>query len=263
MTKTKTLADLQLQLQNFLLDKDEDASDITLETPQFSKHERLHIYHTAYRLRLIEALGNDYPALQAHVGDEQFTTIAEAFIAKHPSHHPSLRWFGKKLPDFLRNHETWKAKIELAELAEFEWQQAMAFDAADTTLASMDDLRALLPEQWMTLRLRFHPSVQTMHFFSNAPTLWQSLIHSEASIPVELATESQAWLIWREDLQVLYRSLTQEEAWVFSMFADDKNFADVCEGLCTWFPAEQVPMQAAQYLQHWIGSGLIEEIRTH
>lgn len=263
MTHPKTLADLQLQLQNFLLDKDEDASDITLETPQFSKHERLNIYHAAYRLRLIEALGNDYPALQGYLGNEQFTAMSHAFIAAHPSHHPSLRWFGEKLPDFLRNHETWKSNIELAELAEFEWRQAMAFDAADTPLVTMDDLRTLLPEQWMTLKLRFHPSVQTMHFFSNAPKLWQSLIQDETSISVELETESKTWLIWRENLQVLYRPLTQEEAWALSIFADDKNFADVCDGLCRWFPAEQVPMQAAQYLQHWIGSGLIEEILTN
>jgi hypothetical protein len=61
----KTLAELQLALQDFLLGKQVDASELTLETPSFSKRERLQIYHEAYRLRLIDALRNDYLALEA------------------------------------------------------------------------------------------------------------------------------------------------------------------------------------------------------
>ena len=130
--KTKSLAELQTALQDFLLDKTQNASDLTLETPAFSREERLQIYHEAYRLRLIDALRNDYPALEAYIGEENFVLVATEFIATNPSHHPSLRWFGKKLPQFLREHSEWKLHIQVAELAEFEWAQMMAFDAADT-----------------------------------------------------------------------------------------------------------------------------------
>lgn len=58
----KTLAKLQLALQDFLLDKPVDASELTVATPVFSQQDRLHICHQAYRLRLIEALRKGYPA---------------------------------------------------------------------------------------------------------------------------------------------------------------------------------------------------------
>lgn len=260
MTNTSTLAQLQLQLQNFLLDKSDAADDLTLETPRFSRQERLQIYHAAYRLRLIEVLGKDYPALQAYLGEQQFSAMAEAYIAAHPSHHPSLRWFGQKLPEFLRNHDDWRSQIEIAELAEFEWRQAMAFDAADVELVVLDELRTLAPEHWMTLKLNFHPAVQLMHFYSNAPTLWKSLIDNENVVSADLAEDTQTWLIWRDDLQVVFRPLTPAEGWALYQFAAANNFADVCEGLCEWFPAEQVPMHAAQFLQHWINSGMIAAI---
>jgi hypothetical protein len=258
----KTLAELQLALQDFLLDKTVDASALTLETPNFSKQERLQIYHEAYRLRLIDALRNDYPALEAYVGHDEFIALTTEFIAEHPSHHSSLRWLGEKLPDFLRKHAHWQEHIEVVELAEFEWRQVMAFDAADTSLATLDELRTLPPEQWMTLKLELHPSLQLMHCYSNAPTLWNSLTKDKSAVAIELTQEKQAWLMWRENLQVVYRPIDTAEAWALNAFLTQNNFADVCEGLCEWFAADQVPMQAAQYLQHWIRGGLVMAIIT-
>ena len=256
----KTLAELQLALQDFLLVKQVDASELTLETPNFSKQERLQIYHEAYRLRLIDTLRNDYPALETYVGDDEFIALAIEFIAEYPSHHPSLRWLGEKLPDFLRNHVHWKEHIEVIELAEFEWRQVMAFDAADISLATIDELRTLPSEQWMTLKLELHPSLQLIHCYSNAPTLWDALTKNKTTISVELSQTTQTWLLWRENLQVVYRPIDAAEAWALNAFLTQKNFADVCEGLCEWFAAEQVPMQAAQYLQHWIRGGLVIKI---
>ncbi len=258
----KTLAELQLALQDFVLDKKVDASALTLETPNFSKQERLQIYYEAYRLRLIDALRNDYPALEAYVGDDEFIALATEFIAEYPSHHPSLRWLGEKLPNFLRNHEHWEEHIEAVELAEFEWQQVMAFDAADISLASIDELRTLLPEQWMTLKLELHPSLQLIHCYSNAPTLWNALTKDKSAIAVELTRTAQAWLMWRENLQVVYRPIDTVETWTLNAFFTQKNFADVCEGLCEWIAAEQVPVQVAQYLQHWIRGGLVSSLAS-
>ncbi len=256
----KTLAELQMALQDFLLDKPVDTDVLTLETPGFPKHERLQIYHDAYRLRLIDALRNDYPALEAYLGEDEFIVLTKDFIAEYPSNHPSLRWLGKALPDFLRGHIRWKERIEIVELAEFEWQQVMTFDATDTALTTIDDLRVLLPEQWMTLRLSLHPSLQLMHCYSNAPTLWNSLTKDKSSIEIELSHKAQDWLMWREDLQVVYRPIDGAEAWALKAFIAQKNFAEVCEGLCEWITADQVPMHAAQYLHHWIRGGLVIKI---
>lgn len=264
-TKTKSLAELQAELQDFVLDKAQDVSDLTLETSVFSKHERLRIYHEAYKLRLIDALRSDYPALCIYLGEDTFVAIATEFIAANPSHHPSLRWLGEKLPTFLRTHNSWQQHIHIVELAEFEWAQAMSFDAADSALATLDDVRELQPEQWMKMQLAFHPSLQHLGCYSNALNLWNMLVKAEVeNIPEEISVEvsdtNQDWLIWRENLQVIYRPLDTAEAWALNTFLQGKNFSDVCNGLCEWFEEEQVPMQAAQYLQQWIRSGLVGKI---
>ena len=258
----KTLAELQSDLQDFLLDKKCDADDLTLETPAFSKEARLQIYHEAYRLRLIDALSNDYPALKLFLGDDKFVSMANGFISKHPSHHPSLRWFGEKLYEFLKSTNDWREKIHIAELAEFEWAQAMAFDAADKIIATLDDIRALPPESWMTMKLVFHPSLQLLNCVSNAPLQWQALIKDGITIEPVIATEFQTWLIWRENFQVVYRPLNFAEAWALNAFIADHNFSDVCGGLCEWFAEEKVPLQTAQYLQQWLQSELIIGIIT-
>lgn len=255
-----SLADTQYALQNFLLDKQRELDDLTLETPEFSRAERLHIYHNAYRLRLIETLANDYPALQLAVGEDKFSELCTQFIAAHPSHHPSLRWLGEKLAEFLRNHPEWKAQVHLIELAEFEWAQLTVFDKTDESIATLDDLRALPPEAWMTMQLSFQQALQLMKCKTNAPKFWEFLLKDEPEVQAEFLTGPQDWLIWRENLQVVFRPLNASEAWALQTFIAGKNFAEVCEGLCEWFTEEQVPMQAAQYLQHWIRGGLVKSI---
>jgi hypothetical protein len=105
-----------------------------------------------------------------------------------------------------------------------------------------------------------------MDCYSNAPKLWNSLSSlldkDKTAIAVEQTQETQAWLMWRENLQVVYRPIDTAEAWALNAFLTQNNFADVCEGLCEWFAADQVPMQAAQYLQHWIRGGLVMAIIT-
>jgi hypothetical protein len=61
----------------------------------------LGVHRDAYSLRLIEVLTDDFPGLMAMCGQADFDHVARAYIAAHPSHHPSVRWFGLRLADFM------------------------------------------------------------------------------------------------------------------------------------------------------------------
>ncbi|RZA02993.1 MAG: DUF2063 domain-containing protein [Moraxellaceae bacterium] len=257
-----SLTDLQTALQQYLLNQKNNIDAFTTETQNFSRDERLGIYHTAYRLRLIDTLRHDFPALELSIGDDIFSNVMSEFIAYHPSQHPSLRWFGAALPKFLKAHPIAQHQIEIYELAEFEWAQAMAFDAQDAMCSCLDDARSLQPTQWLSLRLEFHPSLQQLSLISNAPDIWHSLINDNIKIETHMNTESVHWLIWRHELQVLYRSIDETEHWCLDTFLNNKNFSDICEGLCTWLSADQVPQKAAQYLQSWLQNGLVSKIIT-
>ncbi len=255
-----TLADLQTNLQHYLLDQQNDAYSLTLETAAFTRQQRLDIYYDAYRLRLIDALRNDFPAVEATLGAIEFIQVMDEYIALNPSRHPSLRWLGEKLPTFLRNHASSPQRPVVCELAAFEWAQIMAFDAEDYSPATLDDLRSLENTQWLTLQLVFQASLQLEHYFTNAPEIWSALVKDAAAIEEQKSAEAQTWAIWRSELQVVFRPMDKPEAWCMQLFMQNKNFSNICEGLCEWFPADQVPMKAAQYLQQWLQAGLIKHI---
>ncbi len=90
--------------------------------------------------------------------------------------------------------------------------------------------------------------------------MWGALIKDKTEISIAVSETTQEWIVWREDLQVIYRPLEIAEAWALDTFLQQKNFSDVCSGLCEWSTEEQVPMQAAQYLQQWIQGGLVVKI---
>ena len=257
-----SLAELQISLQHYLLNEKNIVNEFTSETANFSRGERLGIYHEAYRLRLIDALRNDFPALEKFVGENSFIEFMDNYIAAHPSQHPSLRWFGKKLPAFLHDNENIQHHIATCELAEFEWAQVMAFDASNSNTATLDDVRTLQNTQWLTLQLEFQPALQKLHLKSNAPEIWQALTKDDDTIEPVIDDEAQDWLVWRDNLQVVYRAVDTKELWCLNAFLDGKNFSDICEGLCQWFESTEVPSRAAQYLQRWLQNGLVTKIIT-
>jgi len=256
-----SLAELQNSLQRYLLNQQNNINEFTIESEKFSKQQRLDIYHEAYRLRLLDALKNDYPAVELLLGEDEFEKAMTEYIKQHPSQHPSLRWMGKSVAQFLRTHSSWQQHLYVSELADFEWAQIMAFDAEDSAIATIDDVRKLESSQWLELRLNFQSSVKMLSYYSNAPQLWDALINTQTAPEAQTKKETQDWLIWRNDLQIMYRPIDSIEKWSVESFAQDKNFSEICAGLCAWFPEEQVPLKAAQYLQLWIQNGLVSEIK--
>src|SRR4030067_3631289 len=115
------------------------------DNAQVSAEERLPIYANAYRLRLLEALGTDYPGLHTVLGDDEFDAMGRAYIAAHPSPYFSLRWFGDRMSEFLRTTAPYDKYPVLTEMAAFEWAQSHAFESADTAGARINDLAALPP----------------------------------------------------------------------------------------------------------------------
>ena len=60
------------------------------------------VYRNAYVARLAEILADDYEQLHAYLGDQAFAKLVKAYIDANPSDQRSARWFGRHLPDFVR-----------------------------------------------------------------------------------------------------------------------------------------------------------------
>jgi len=259
---TQTLATIQQSVQKFLLHQQGSLQSLTTASETFSHAERIGIYSDGYRARLIEALENDYPALLAFLGDEQFNAMASGYIDRYPSKNPSLRWLGEKLPDFLMESTHWQQQTATQELAQFEWAQIMSFDANDSKPLMIEALGSLREEQWPHLQLFFHPSLQYVQCNTSAPDAWLELTKNENNNSTEIKFSEKPchWIVWRKKLQVMFRQTDNLEYQCLSLFLDHKTFSEVIETLSETRNEDVAVTKTAQFLQTWFQQGLIQAI---
>jgi hypothetical protein len=225
-------------------------------SPAISAATRLNIYADAYRVRLIEALQANFPVLAQALGEAAFALLAQQYLAVVPSRHYSVRFFGHRLAEFLRTYDPYHEQPWLLELATWEWSVATAFDAADTPLLTIETLTEVPANAWPELRFVLHPSVHTITLTHNVAALVNAVAHSEALPAPQALAMATEWLIWRENLQVHYRSLAAPEAVALTAIREGATFSEMCESIAnhaanTADDAE-IPMLAAGLLKRWI-----------
>jgi hypothetical protein len=251
------LARLQQSFQDSILTEQNRLGGHIVGTERVSADVRLGLYSDAYRLRLIEALGDNYPALHTLLGDEEFDRCTRAYIGAHTPTHFSIRWFGDRLADFLASAPPYSNQPVLAEMARFEWALRSAFDAADRDAVAVEDVGAVPPEAWPGMRIVLHPSVQRLDLLWNVPALWKAIDEGNDPEPPEHAEYPLAWVVWRRDLRQFFRSLDVAEAWALDAVLRGENFAAVCEGLCEWIDPANAPLHAAGLLKTWVSEQMV------
>ena len=256
------LAELQRALQRHVLDAEDSGMARAVEPfvaadARASAQRRLGIYAHAYRARLREVLGKDYPGLRALAGEDMFDAIARDYIAATPSRHPNARWYGARLSAFLREDSRWKEHLQFAEMATLDWAFGLAFDARDAAALTFDELAAVAPQDWPALRFTLHPSLQRLSFAHNVAALRRALDRGEALPPLERFDTPQPRAVWRHDFSVRHRRLADEEAALLVKLADGASFADLCEALSASHAPDSVALQAATLLRTWVADDWI------
>ena len=251
-TNRGSLADLQRAFQDYLLGRDEAFRAAVRDSRRTDRDTLLAVYRDGYVLRLVEALGNDFPGLLAVAGPDDFAGLARAYIAATPSRHRSIRWYGAGLADFLAGTPAW------AEMARFEWALGLAFDGPDATPVEAAALVALPQEAWETLVLNALPTLQRLSLAFDLPQAWQqrdtvapgTLAIARAAAPVD-------WAIWRPDVETQYRSLEPDEAAMLDALVEGRAFPDLCAVVAPFVgDADAVP-RAATLLRTWVEGGMI------
>ncbi|MDA0996777.1 MAG: DNA-binding domain-containing protein [Proteobacteria bacterium] len=148
------LAELQRLFQDRLLAGGNDIERHLKDRGPFLK-----VYDHAYLARLLEVMGEDFPAVHTLLGDDQFGDAAVAFVRAHPSRARSIRWLGAGFSAWLREADPWRNLPVVADMAAFEWALGLAFDAPDSEPVGMPALAAVPAEAWPGLRFEFHRSL--------------------------------------------------------------------------------------------------------
>jgi hypothetical protein len=254
------LAGLQQGFQDSILSEKNRLGERIVGSDRVSADVRLGLYSDAYRLRLIEVLGDNFPTLHTLLGDEEFDRCARAYISAHTPSHYSVRWFGNRLADFLAGGQPYAGQPVLAEMAQFEWALRSAFDAADSKTIAVEDVAAVPPESWAGMRIELHPSVQRIDLGWNVPGLWKTIDEGNDPDPPVQADYPQGWVIWRRDLRQFFRSLDVAEAWALDAVLQGESFAGLCEGLCEWVDPASTPLHAAGLLKTWVSEQMVARL---
>jgi hypothetical protein len=127
---------------------------------RLSSFERLEIYNRQYWFRLISAVSDDYPTLNALLGHQRFDSLILAYVHENPSTSWTLRDLGAKLPAFLEEHPEftgWRHRLAV-DVARLEWAYVDAFDRKHRTPLATEEAQAIGPE----LRLSLQPHLQLL-----------------------------------------------------------------------------------------------------
>jgi hypothetical protein len=246
--------------QDGLLGRSQDILRSVRGNARESAETMFGVYRNAYWARLVEALGNDLPGLKGLMGDEAFDKMARAYIARHPSQHPSIRWVGRHLAEFLASEAPYRDEPWLADMARFDWALAFAFDAADAPAAGLADLIGVPPEFWGNIRLAFHP---TLDAFRVATPVDEARPHLLENADIQLdrtARCERAIMAWRIQHEVKFRAIDLLEFSAMQAMRGGATFGDLCELVAGEVGPETAPVRAAQILQGWLEWGIVATV---
>jgi hypothetical protein len=121
---------------------------------QLTSFERLEIYNRQYWFRLIGAISEDFPALNAVIGTKLFDALILSYLKENPSISWTLRDLGAKLPIFLELHPEFGGRRHrlAVDVAHLEWAYIDAYDGKVFIPFTPDDLQGIGPESKLSLQ---------------------------------------------------------------------------------------------------------------
>ena len=116
--------------------------------------DRLEIYNRQYWFRVLEALREDFPALEAVLGSRRFHRLSEAYLDQNPSTSFSLRNLGARMAEWMERNPRFAGRRQSVALdvARIEWAQVEAFDSAERPPLTPAQTRQLGPDSRLSLQ---------------------------------------------------------------------------------------------------------------
>jgi len=250
------LASLQAAFQKSLISGDPVVPPDILDGPRESADVLFGIYRHAYWVRLVDALGNDFPGLKALLGDDEFENLARAYIRDHPSKYRSIRWLGSGFADYAAGHAAFRIDPWIADMARLDWAFAHAFDAVDLTPVRLDDVKAVPAEFWGSLRLEFHPSLTLIGVSTPVADVRVNLLSERPTSVDRTVRQSATIMVWRYELGLKFRELQVDEARAQKLMAEGGDISAMCESLAAANP-DGATERAAEILMTWLEWGAI------
>jgi hypothetical protein len=250
--------------------------------------ERLDIYANMYFYRLLDCLGEDFSKVRAAVGPDRFENLIADYLERHPSENPSLRFLGRRLPEFIASHSISSDFPWLSDLARLEWARADIFDAVDVEPLSREGLARLPQDRAGEARFSLIPALAVVPFKYEVVRLWRLLDEAEADeqdahgpatgnaahdggdphghcrhaeVQQERldppALRSCVARIWRQNFAIHHCSIDADEAHGLELVRSGESLARICQALAAGRSVSKATARAGRLLQTWLDDGLI------
>ena len=255
-----SLGELQSRFQQAVLAEEDSPGLFLAEGGEVAGG--LGLYLMAYRARLLSALHDNFPVLKSALGDAAFADLARDYINAHPSSFRSIRWYGDALVAFLDADPERLPHPALADLARKDWAMRGAFDAQDASTLSLSDLAALAPQDWPQHHFVPVPSLCMLELEWNIEPIWRALSENAEAQTEEPEPLSHVLLVWRPELDCLWRSAETVEVAALNALAKGANFAECCTAIAET-GASDPAATAAGLLQRWVLDGMLQNDRRN
>jgi hypothetical protein len=222
---------------------------------RLSAFERVDIYANAYFYRLLECLGEDFPATLAVLGADNFAALVRGYLLEHRPTEPSIVYAGLYLADFLNGHPFAERWPFVAELARLERAVLDVFHAADAPALGVEALRAIPSEEWPAVKLRAHPAVEIVHSEWRIADLLDTVEHGREWTDPE--HEEASVLVGRQNALVHYRSLEPVERDALVVVSKGASFASVCEAVAAGAEEPNHVGLIGRLMARWLADGII------
>jgi hypothetical protein len=251
------LSRLQKEFQRYVHHRDGHMQDMIVGDVRASAQQRLEIYADAYRLRLLEVLGNEFTGLRALARAKKFERLCSDYIESHPSPHANVRWYGDGLAQFLRETSRWNTQPALAEMATLDWAISTAFDARDQPVVAIDEVAAIPPPAWPGMVPVPGASVQCLPLRWNVAEIRKAADRRLRIPRLAQNPEPAHCLVWRKNLEVFHRLVAADEAAALTACLDHACFAELCEVLLAWHDETNVALRASALLRRWVEDEMV------
>jgi hypothetical protein len=234
---------------------------------RLNSFERLEIYNRQYWFRVIGAVAEDYPALNAVLGDQAFDRLVLEYLRENPSTSFTLRNLGSQLPQWLETHPDFAPHRHdlILDVARLEWAYVESFDSAAVPPLEGDDFGSLAAESRLFLQphlqlldlcypvdelvLAVHQETGHSDIMSNAVS--ERKRGGEARLP-EMRRAQVRLAIHRYQNSVYYRRIDHEAFLLLSALQEGASLSAAldtafCESALT---AEEQATKIQEYFSH-------------
>jgi Putative DNA-binding domain len=245
----------------------EVAASFIAPNSNLTPFERLEIYNRQYWYRVLGALAEDFPALRTVVGARAFEALSIAYLTAHPNRSFTLRNLGSRLAEWLLANPQYTGRRHglAVDVARIEWAFVEAFDSAERTPLTLDQIATLDAGSRLALQphLRLvaldYPAddlVLGLHKGDKRQTSEAGVKHDEEDAPAAKLPRLRRRSTWlaahRVDFSVYYRRLKREE---FLTLAAIRQGLPLADALDTGFIGSRVPAaRRAKLVREWFAT---------